>query len=106
MIHGLDEGLAAMRRECAGDTKAPEKCRRTVFRSVSIAWVLCLSASLSSCSGGFETEPLVEYSTEVVVAGERSPSITRQLDAGVYLLEIRERDVDLRISIDSGILHS
>ena len=64
--------------------------------------VLCLSA----CSGGFETEPLVEYSTEVVVAGAHPPSVTRQLDPGVYLLEVRERDIDLRVSIDGGSRHN
>ena len=57
--------------------------------------------TLCSCSAGFETEPLVEYSTDVVVNG-RPQVITRQLDAGVYLLEIRERDIDLRAGVDAG----
>ena len=41
-----------------------------------------------------ETEPLVEYSTEVNVHGSRPQTLTRQLRTGVYLLEIRERDID------------
>jgi tetratricopeptide (TPR) repeat protein len=57
---------------------------------------------LCSCSAAFETEPLVEYSTDVVVNCSRPQTISRQLGAGVYLLEIRERDIDLRASLDTG----
>jgi CHAT domain-containing protein len=56
--------------------------------------------------GGFETEPLVEYSTDVVVEGTKPQSIARELRAGVYLVEVRERDIDLRIGIDAGTRHS
>ena len=59
-------------------------------------------ACLCSCSAGFETEPLVEYSTDVVVNCSSPQTLTRQLDAGVYLLEIRERDIDLRATMDTG----
>jgi tetratricopeptide (TPR) repeat protein len=62
------------------------------------AWV----TALCSCSAGFETDPLVEYSTDVVVNCSRPQTITRQLGAGDYLLEIRERDIDLRASVDIG----
>jgi tetratricopeptide (TPR) repeat protein len=58
--------------------------------------------TLCSCSAGFETEPLVEYSTDVVVNCSSSQTLTRQLDAGVYLLEIRERDIDLRARVTAG----
>jgi CHAT domain-containing protein/tetratricopeptide (TPR) repeat protein len=88
-------------RERAGARKAKEKCVRTLLRSVCTAWALWLSA----CSSGFEGEPLVEYSTELLVADARSPTVTRQLDAGTYLLEVRERDIDLRVSIDAAELH-
>jgi CHAT domain-containing protein/tetratricopeptide (TPR) repeat protein len=56
--------------------------------------------------GGFDSEPLVEYSTEINIEGNRPQSVTRQLRAGVYLLEIRERDIDLRIKVDAGALHT
>ncbi|HEU5137209.1 MAG TPA: CHAT domain-containing protein [Steroidobacteraceae bacterium] len=61
---------------------------------------------LSGCTGGFEPEPLVEYSTEVRVDGATPVSFSRQLRAGAYLVEIRERDIDLRISIDAGAQHT
>jgi tetratricopeptide (TPR) repeat protein len=64
------------------------------------AWV----TTLCSCSAGFETDPLVEYSTDVVVNG-RPQTITRQLGGGVYLIEIRERDIELRASVDTAGEH-
>jgi CHAT domain-containing protein/tetratricopeptide (TPR) repeat protein len=59
-------------------------------------------AGLSGCSQGIDTEPLVEYSTELNVQGAAPQTVTRQLRKGVYLLEIRERDIDLRVKIDTG----
>ena len=73
-----------------------------LFRALSLAWVLCLSA----CSGGFETEPLVEFSTELNVQGTKPQSLTRHLRAGVYVIEVRERDIDLRVGVVAGELHT
>ena len=61
---------------------------------------------LCSCTAGYEAEPLVEFSTDVVVTGSRAHTVTRQLDAGVYLLEVRERDIDLRVGVDAGASHT
>lgn len=61
---------------------------------------------LAGCMGGFEPEPLVEYSTEVNVQGTSPQTLTRQLREGVYLLEIRERDIDLRVTIEAGARRS
>ncbi len=69
-----------------------------LLQTLCIVWVVCLSA----CSGGFETEPLVEYSTELNIQGARPQSLVRQLRAGVYLVEVRERDIDVRVRIDAG----
>src|SRR5688500_9780780 len=66
----------------------------------SIASLAALAA-LAACSR-FDTEPLVEFSTEVVVQGDKPNSISRQLPAGTYLIEIRERDIDLKARIDAG----
>ena len=89
-------------RACAGAIKTYQKHLRGLLQTLGTAWVLCLCG----CSGGFEAEPLVEYSTEVVVGGTRAHTVTRQLDAGTYLLEVRERDIDLRVSIDAGAVHT
>jgi CHAT domain-containing protein/tetratricopeptide (TPR) repeat protein len=76
--------------------------RSRLFSSLCVIWVLCISG----CTGSFETEPLVEFSTELRIDGTQSQSFNRQLRAGTYLLEIRERDIDLRIGIDTGGHHT
>ncbi len=65
------------------------------------AWLV-----LSGCMGGLETEPLVEYSTDINVHGTRPQMLTRQLRGGVYLIEVRERDIDLRVKVDAGEVHT
>ncbi|HEV8442848.1 MAG TPA: CHAT domain-containing tetratricopeptide repeat protein [Steroidobacteraceae bacterium] len=87
-------------RGSANDTNTSPRTR--AIQVVSVIWALCLGA----CSGGFEADPLVEYSTDVVVTGVHPHHLSRQLDAGVYLVEVRERDVDLRVRLDAGDLHS
>ncbi len=69
-----------------------------------VSYVFCVGwlAGLSGCSQGLDTEPLVEYSTEINVQGAAPQSVTRQLRKGVYLFEIRERDIDLRVKIEAG----
>jgi CHAT domain-containing protein/tetratricopeptide (TPR) repeat protein len=82
-----------------------EKKEQTMVR---LAHVLCAASVLwlAACSGSFETEPLVEYSTELNVQGSKPHSLTRQLRPGVYVIEVRERDIDLRIGIDAGDFHA
>jgi CHAT domain-containing protein/tetratricopeptide (TPR) repeat protein len=75
---------------------------RRLLPGLCAVWVLWLSA----CTGSFEAEPLVEYSTELRVDGARPQSLNRQLRAGAYLVEIRERDIDLRIHIEAGTQHT
>ena len=48
----------------------------------------------------------MEYSTDVVVSGTQPHTLVRQLDAGVYLLEIRERDIDLRVGVEVGSIRT
>ena len=49
-----------------------------------VAWLL----SLVGCSAGLETEPLVEFSTELGVDGTRPSAVSRQLRSGTYLVEV------------------
>jgi CHAT domain-containing protein/tetratricopeptide (TPR) repeat protein len=63
-------------------------------------------AALSGCGGRFETEPLVEYSTEINIQGDAPQTLARPLRAGVYVVEVRERDIDLRIGIDANQVHT
>jgi CHAT domain-containing protein/tetratricopeptide (TPR) repeat protein len=88
-----------LRASVAADKK---NTHRWLLSSLCAVWVLCVSA----CTPGFETEPLVEFSTELRVDGTRPQSITRQLRAGTYLVEIRERDIDLRVLVDAAEQHT
>jgi tetratricopeptide (TPR) repeat protein len=88
-------------RAGAADTNENNLRTRAIRLLFSFAFL-----ALVACSSGFETEPLVEYSTEVVVGGGNPHRLTRHLGAGVYLLEVRERDIDLRIGVDTGPVHT
>jgi tetratricopeptide (TPR) repeat protein len=82
----------------AGATNTHYSSQRARWlRAACTAWVLALCA----CSPGYETEPLVEYSTEVVVEGTRAQTVRRPLSAGIYVVEVRERDIDLKVAVES-----
>ena len=72
------------------------------LKSIAVPAAVTLLATLSACSRGFDSEPLVEFSTEVVVQGAKPHSVSRHLPAGTYLLEVRERDIDVNVRIDAG----
>ncbi len=55
----------------------------------------------ASCGGVFEPQPLVEFSTELLVQGDKPQEFARTLRAGTYLVEVRERDIDLRVKIET-----
>ncbi len=73
-----------------------------VFRDANYLLACVAAFVLVACGGVFETEPLVEYSTEIGIQGDKPQIVTRQLRAGTYLLEIRERDIDLRAQVETG----
>jgi len=85
----------------AADT-SKKNTRTRVLQIFCSAWVLCLGA----CSGAFDADPLVEFSTELVITGGGPHALSRRLDAGVYVVEVRERDIDLRVRIDAGTTHT
>jgi CHAT domain-containing protein len=86
--------------------QAPEASLKTTLRNFALSlFCICSMPWLCSCSAAYESEPLVEYSTDVVVTDTRPRSLTRELEPGVFLVEIRERDVDLRVSLDVGSRH-
>jgi tetratricopeptide (TPR) repeat protein len=87
-----------MRAHAGATDRRARILRISVLQLICIAW----AAALCGCSGGFQTEPLVEYSTDVVVSGDKSLTLVRHLGTGHYLVEIRERDIDLRARVDAG----
>jgi CHAT domain-containing protein len=69
------------------------------------AFAIACAFVAASCGGVFETQPLVEFSTELLVQGDKPQSFARSLRAGTYLVEVRERDIDLRVKIDTDDRH-
>jgi tetratricopeptide (TPR) repeat protein len=64
----------------------------------SAAAVLCVGA----CSNGSKTDLVTEYSAELILAGDSSPVVTRALQRGEYLVEIREHEIDAHMTVDAG----
>jgi tetratricopeptide (TPR) repeat protein len=67
----------------------------------AIAAVMC-----GACSHRSETQLLTEYSDDLALAGDTSPVVTRALQRGEYLVELREHDIDAHVTVDSGGTHS
>ena len=76
--------------------------RSGVLRIACVGWIV----SVSACSNGARQDPVVEYSTDVEVSSDKLPAVSRELQLGAYLVEVREQDIDLRTVIDAGGLHA
>ena len=77
--------------------------RRTISRPrapviFAAAVVLCVGA----CSNGPDTELVTEYSAELNLGGDTSPVVTRTLQRGEYLIEAREHEIDVHMTVDGG----
>jgi CHAT domain-containing protein len=77
--------------------------RARVFARICVAVIL---TSVWGCSGNPEQELTEEFSTRLTVAATSPATVTRALPAGVYLIEVREDLVDLRVAIDAPGVHS
>jgi len=65
---------------------------------LAIAGVL----SVSACTDGSRNDLLPEYSAELVVTGEPVPAISRTLQRGDYLIEVREQEIDVHLTLTAG----
>jgi hypothetical protein len=77
--------------------------RRTISRPrapviFAAAGVLCIGA----CSDRSDTELVTEYSAELIVTGDTSPVVTRTLQRGEYLIEAREHEIDVHVTVSTG----
>lgn len=68
---------------------------RVLASSCAAAWLV-----LQGCTPSAH-DPRSEYQAELAIDGENPAVVRRPLEAGSYLVEIRERDVDLRLEVDS-----
>jgi tetratricopeptide (TPR) repeat protein len=60
--------------------------------------------TLAGC-GAAQRDPRDDFSTDLAIDGQQA-SVTRQLNAGVYLVELREKDIDVRLVVDAPGMHS
>jgi CHAT domain-containing protein len=72
-----------------------ELSRPRALQSLSFVALVCVA----SCSPDPLSQPLVEFSQTMEVAGATRPSLARKLQPGKYVIEIRERAIDLRVDI-------
>jgi CHAT domain-containing protein/tetratricopeptide (TPR) repeat protein len=75
--------------------------RSRVLQIVCIGGIL----SIAACSNGARPDPVGEYSTELDVSADKQPVVSRALQAGTYLIEMREQEIDVRLVVDAGELH-
>ena len=65
---------------------------------IAIAGVLCTSG----CTNGSKTDPVTEYSTELILTGDAPAVSTRALQRGVYLVEALEFEIDAHLTVIAG----
>ena len=58
-------------------------------------------ASISGCSGNPEQELADEFTTELTITAEPTAPVTLALAAGVYLVDVREQQIDLRVTVEA-----
>jgi len=67
---------------------------------------LCVASLLLLCGcAPSQRDPHEEFATLVTIDGAQA-SISKTLSAGVYLVEAREKDIDLRLVVDAPGIHS
>ncbi|HLA70373.1 MAG TPA: CHAT domain-containing tetratricopeptide repeat protein [Steroidobacteraceae bacterium] len=76
--------------------------RSRVLQIVCVGWIV----SVSACSNGARQDPVVEFSTEVGVSSDKQTSVSRSLQAGTYLVEVHESEIDVQVAIDAGGIHA
>ncbi|HYJ42231.1 MAG TPA: CHAT domain-containing tetratricopeptide repeat protein, partial [Steroidobacteraceae bacterium] len=65
---------------------------------IAIAGVLCTSG----CTNGSKTDPVTEFSTELILTGDAPVVTKRALQRGVYLIEAREQEIDVHMAVIVG----
>jgi CHAT domain-containing protein/tetratricopeptide (TPR) repeat protein len=80
-------------------THIERSMRTRVLASSCIAALLAIGGCTSS-----RDDPRIEFTTDLAIEGETS--ITHALQPGAYLVEVRERDVDVQLAVDAPGAHS
>ena len=64
------------------------------------------SALWIAACGAKGEDPATEFSAELALSGDQPAGLKHELNAGVYLVEIRERAIDVRTSVEAPGVHS
>jgi CHAT domain-containing protein/tetratricopeptide (TPR) repeat protein len=76
--------------------------RPRAFSCLSFIALVCIA----SCSDDVRSQPRVEFSGNLAIAGAARPSIVRTLPSGTYVIEVRERGIDLLIDVATPARHA
>ena len=74
----------------------PDSARLCACVIACITWTM----ALSGC-GSAPAEPVTESITELDVRDGEQPEVHKSLAAGTWLLEVRERDIDVRATFEA-----
>src|SRR4051812_18997733 len=76
------------------------------FSRLRSSWAAPLAFAFASCvvgcSPGNGDDPIRTLSDEVALDGERPATVVHALQRGVYLIEARERDIDVRVTVEAN----
>jgi CHAT domain-containing protein/tetratricopeptide (TPR) repeat protein len=79
-----------------------EKFTRPRVRTAVLA---VFAACIGACTDRAR-DPVEAFATRVAITGDAPVSVTRSLQRGAYLVEVREQEVDLRVRIEAGATSS
>src|ERR1044071_4696816 len=85
------------------ETAVDKKKNKKAWALIALAATAAYLALLAGCSGVEPLdppEPTVEYATEIKL-GEKNVDLKRDLREGIYIVEVRERDVDIKAHVES-----
>ena len=76
------------------------------LRTRSLAPLFVAMLAIGGGCSPSQQDPRNEFETILEIDAEGAATVTRQLQAGSYLLEIRETDIDLRLLLDAPGVHT
>jgi CHAT domain-containing protein/tetratricopeptide (TPR) repeat protein len=76
--------------------------RRVRARTRARIFACALVAVVFSGCGSAPEDPVTDHSTEFALQGSEAPELRRQLTAGTWLVEVRERGVDVRVAVETA----
>jgi hypothetical protein len=74
------------------------------FSRTRVLQVICgvCAIALATCARNDSADLLNSYNATLAVDGDHPAIVTLQLAAGSYLIEAREKDIDLHMTVDAG----